>query len=176
MQCAIYRWKALDKGYNFSLNPIAIGGLHVKLCALKITGVLVVRISRFPLGSPKTKSHLNVALVERGKIYIQGEGGGFPQVRAVGSLVSQPYFGQMWGWGPTLGKSEDLESSETPECLEFDSKAQNTSHWGVLGVIGKVLERRYIENGLALIIWTSVAQVMGKRRVGSQTGSLTPDH
>jgi len=33
-----------------------------------------------------------------------------------------------------------------------------------------------IENGLALAIWTSVAQVMGKRKVGSQTGSLTPDH
>jgi hypothetical protein len=36
-----------------------------------------------------------------------------------------------------------LESSGTPECLKFDSKAQNTSHWGVLGVIGKVLKRRY---------------------------------
>jgi hypothetical protein len=27
-----------------------------------------------------------------------------------------------------------------------------------------------------LVIWTSAAQVMGKRRAGSQTGSLTPDH
>jgi hypothetical protein len=36
-----------------------------------------------------------------------------------------------------------LESSETPECSELDSKAQNTLHWGVLGVIGKVLKRRY---------------------------------
>jgi hypothetical protein len=58
-------------------------------------------------------------------------------------VLSQPYFGQVWGWSPTLGKSEDLESSGTPECLELDSKAQNTSHWGVLGVIGKVLKRRY---------------------------------
>jgi len=33
-----------------------------------------------------------------------------------------------------------------------------------------------IENGLALVIWTSAPQVMGKRRAGSQTGSLTPDH
>jgi hypothetical protein len=40
-------------------------------------------------------------------------------------------------------KVGDLESSGTPECLGFDSKAQNTSHWGVLGVIGKVLKRRY---------------------------------
>ncbi len=58
-------------------------------------------------------------------------------------LLSQPYFGQVWGWSPTLGKSGDLESSVTPECLELDSKAQNTSHWDVLGVIGKVLKRRY---------------------------------
>jgi hypothetical protein len=41
------------------------------------------------------------------------------------------------------------------------------------------LERSWsldIENGLALAIWTFAAQVMGKRRAGSQTGSLTPDH
>jgi hypothetical protein len=57
--------------------------------------------------------------------------------------MSQPYFGQVWGWSPTLGESEDLKSSGTPECLEFDSKAQNTSHWGALGVIRKVLKRRY---------------------------------
>jgi len=52
---------------------------------------------------------------------------------------------------PTLVKCEDkthtpkvgnLESSGTPECLEFDSKGQNTSDWGVLGVIGKVLKCR----------------------------------
>jgi hypothetical protein len=41
------------------------------------------------------------------------------------------------------------------------------------------LERSWnvnIENGLALAIQTFAAQVMGKRRAGSQTGSLTPDH
>ncbi len=42
----------------------------------------------------------------------------------------------------TWKKSEDLESFGTPECSEVDIKAQNTSHWGVLGVIGKVLKRR----------------------------------
>jgi hypothetical protein len=57
--------------------------------------------------------------------------------------LSQPYFGQVWGWSPTLGKSEDLESSGTPEYSELDSKAQNTSHWDVLGVIEKVLKLRY---------------------------------
>jgi hypothetical protein len=57
--------------------------------------------------------------------------------------MSQPYFGQVWGWSPTLGKNEDLESSGTPECSKLDSKGQNTSHWGVLGVVGKILKRRY---------------------------------
>jgi hypothetical protein len=55
-------------------------------------------------------------------------------------LMLQPYFGQVWGWSPTLGKSEDLESSGTPECSEFDRRGQNTLHWGVLGVVGKVLK------------------------------------
>jgi len=31
----------------------------------------------------------------------------------------------------------------TLECSKLDSKTQNTSHWGVLGVIEKVLKRRY---------------------------------
>jgi len=33
-----------------------------------------------------------------------------------------------------------------------------------------------VQNGLALPIRTSAAQVMGKRRAGSQTANLTPDH
>jgi hypothetical protein len=47
------------------------------------------------------------------------------------------------GVKPNTPKVGDLESSGTPECLEFDSKAQNTLHWGVLSVIEKVLKRRY---------------------------------
>jgi hypothetical protein len=47
------------------------------------------------------------------------------------------------GVEPNTSKVGVLESFGTPECLGFDSKAQNTSHWGVLGVIGKVLKRRY---------------------------------
>jgi hypothetical protein len=39
-------------------------------------------------GSPKTKCHLDVGFVERHKVYYKGEGGGFPQVRAMVSLVS----------------------------------------------------------------------------------------
>jgi hypothetical protein len=44
------------------------------------------------------------------------------------------------GVKPNTPKVGDLESFGTPERLKFDSKAQNTSHWGVLGVIGKGLE------------------------------------
>jgi hypothetical protein len=47
------------------------------------------------------------------------------------------------GVKPNTPKVGDLESSGTPECLGFDNKAQNTSHWDVLGVIEKVLKRRY---------------------------------
>jgi len=69
---------------------------------------------------------------------------GYGPLMQIASLeVSQPYFGQVWGWSPTLGKVRDLEFSGTPECLKLDSKGQNTSHWGVLGFIGKVLKRRY---------------------------------
>jgi hypothetical protein len=45
------------------------------------------------------------------------------------------------GVKPNTWKSWELESSGTSECSELDSKGKNTSHWGVLGVIGKVLRR-----------------------------------
>jgi hypothetical protein len=45
-------------------------------------------ISRLPFGNPKTKSHLDVAPVESYRIYYKGEGGGFPQVRAMVTLMS----------------------------------------------------------------------------------------
>jgi hypothetical protein len=41
-----------------------------------------------PFGNPETKCHLDVGLMERHKVYYKGEGGGFPQVRAMVSLVS----------------------------------------------------------------------------------------
>jgi len=46
-------------------------------------------ISGLQLGSPGKKSHLDVASAERCREYYMGEGGGFPQVRAVVSLVCQ---------------------------------------------------------------------------------------
>jgi hypothetical protein len=41
-----------------------------------------------PLGSLGTKSHLDVGIVGSHKVYYKGEGGGFPQVRAVVRFVS----------------------------------------------------------------------------------------
>jgi len=61
--------------------------MHTKLWGPKIAGVPTFAISGLPLGSLGTKSHLDVGLMERHRIYYKGEGGGFPQVRVVVSLV-----------------------------------------------------------------------------------------
>ncbi len=86
--------------------------MHPQSCGPKVVGVPSLGISGLPLGSPGTKCHLDVALVERHIVYYKGEGDGFPQVRAVVNLVSpsypwlvlapkvflsQPHFGQVWG-------------------------------------------------------------------------------
>jgi hypothetical protein len=79
--------EALDQGYNFASDLIAIKGLNKKWYTLKVVGVPVVGILGLPLRSPETKSHLDVVPVERCGVYYKGEGGGFPQVWAVVSLV-----------------------------------------------------------------------------------------
>jgi hypothetical protein len=85
--CATYSWKALDEGYNFALDLIFIEGLHTKLWRLKVAGVPTLAISGLPFGSLGTKSHLDVGLVERRRVYYKGEGCDFPQVRAMVSFV-----------------------------------------------------------------------------------------
>jgi hypothetical protein len=85
---ATHHWKALNKGYNFALDLISIWSLHAKLLASKVTRIQIVGILGLPLGSLETKCHLDVGLVERHKVYYKGEGGGFPQVWAMVSLVS----------------------------------------------------------------------------------------
>jgi hypothetical protein len=47
-----------------------------------------VEVSGLLLGSPETKSHSNVGVAGRHREYYMGEGGGFPRVRAMVSLVS----------------------------------------------------------------------------------------
>jgi hypothetical protein len=46
------------------------------------------KVAGFPFGSPRTKCYLDVRLMDRHIVYYKGEGGGFPQVRVMVSLVS----------------------------------------------------------------------------------------
>jgi hypothetical protein len=85
--CATYHYKALNESYNFALDRTSIEGLVAKLWGSKVGRVPIIEISGLPLGSPGKKSHLDVASVESCRVYYKGEGGGFPQVRAVLSLV-----------------------------------------------------------------------------------------
>jgi len=81
IESAKWRWKDLNKGYNFSLDLVTIKLCNRELWAPKVPGL--------QLGSPGKNSHLDVASAERCREYYMGEGGGFPQVRAVVSLVVQ---------------------------------------------------------------------------------------
>ncbi len=78
----------LDEGHNYFSNLISIGGFRTRLWGPKIAEVLTLAISGLPLGSSRTKSHLDVGLVERHIVYYKGEGGGFPQVQAMVNLVN----------------------------------------------------------------------------------------
>jgi hypothetical protein len=80
--------KALDEGYNFSWNLLLIERLHAKLWGPKVVEVPILEISGLSFESPETKCHLNVGFMERHRVYYKGEGGGFPQVRAMVNLVN----------------------------------------------------------------------------------------
>jgi len=77
--------KVLEKIYNFALDRTSIQGLLAKLWGSKVAGLPTLAV--LGLESPGTKSHLDVGPVERHIVYYKGEGGDFPQVRAVVSLV-----------------------------------------------------------------------------------------
>jgi hypothetical protein len=53
-----------------------------------MVGVQIETLSGLLLGSPGIKNHSDVGVVETRKEYYMGEGGGFPRVWAVVSLVS----------------------------------------------------------------------------------------
>jgi hypothetical protein len=59
-------------------------------------------------------------------------------------FVATPLWAKCEGEAHTP-KSGNLESSETPKNSELELKGQNTSNWGVLGVIGKVLKCRCLK-------------------------------
>jgi hypothetical protein len=85
---AIHRWKVLEESYKFSLDLIPIRGLSKKLWSLKVSGVQIRTVSGLILGNPGTKSHSDVVTAERHREYYTGEGGGFPRIQAVVSLVN----------------------------------------------------------------------------------------
>jgi len=84
----IHLWKVLEESYKFSLDLILIKGMSKELWPRKVPRVQVGIVSKLLFGSPETKSHSDVGVVERRREYYMGEGGGFPWVRAVVSLVS----------------------------------------------------------------------------------------
>jgi hypothetical protein len=81
-------WKVVDKGYNFASDLILIIGLHIKLWASKVARIPILGILGLPLRSLVTTWHLGVGLVTKHIVYYKGEGGGFPQVRAVMSFLN----------------------------------------------------------------------------------------
>jgi len=83
-----HHWKALKEGYKFALDLISIKGLKKESWLRKVVRVQIGTISGLLLGSPRTKNHSDVGAVERHEVYYMVEGGGFPRVRAVVSLVS----------------------------------------------------------------------------------------
>jgi hypothetical protein len=85
-----YRWKALDESYKFALDLIPIRGLNKELWPRKVAGIQTGAVSGL-LGSLRTTSHSDVGAAERRKEYYMGEGGGFPQVRAMVTQVSLCY-------------------------------------------------------------------------------------
>jgi hypothetical protein len=70
---ATYRWKTLDKGYNFASDFISIRGLHTKLWACKVVKVPTLGISGPHLGAPRQKWHLGDGLVAMPKYIIRGK-------------------------------------------------------------------------------------------------------
>jgi hypothetical protein len=53
-------WKVLDRSYKFASDLIPIGGRNWELWASKVPRVQIGIVSRFLLGSPRTKSHSDV--------------------------------------------------------------------------------------------------------------------
>jgi len=59
---APYRWKDLDKSYNFVLDRISIRGLLAKLWGSKVARVPTNAISRLPLESPRKEKSFRYKL------------------------------------------------------------------------------------------------------------------
>jgi hypothetical protein len=76
-------WFKPRPNWRFEHEVITPQSYRNSSLALVISGLLFESLT--------TKSHLDVASTERCRVYYMGEGGGFPQVRAVVSLVSPKF-------------------------------------------------------------------------------------
>jgi len=85
---ATHCWKALEEIYNFALDLVPIQGQGEKLWTPKVPGVQTGTVSGLHFGSFGKKCHSDASVAVRRREYYMGEGGGFPQVRAVVSQVS----------------------------------------------------------------------------------------
>ncbi len=90
--------------------------------------------------------------------------------------MSQPHFWKSGRMNFTLPKWGLGSSSGLSKLQNSISGGQKTSHWGVFFISLEIYRNVDVKNGLTWAIWTFVAQVMTKRKVGSQTDSLILDH
>jgi hypothetical protein len=70
---ATYGWKDLNKGYNFALDLISIGGLHTKLCAPKVVEVPTWEFQDSHLGVSKQNDIWVLVLWPGTKYTIRGK-------------------------------------------------------------------------------------------------------
>jgi hypothetical protein len=76
-----------QRGLQLWFRPRCDRTLQSGFMAVQSFGSPTVTISRLHLGSPKNLCHLDVAFTASYREYNMGEGGGFPRVRVVVSLV-----------------------------------------------------------------------------------------
>jgi hypothetical protein len=111
---ATHHWKAFDKGSNFALDLIAIEGLHMKLCVLKVARVLAVGISGLPSGSPETKKPFGCG--------------------PYGELQNILHGGRWW-FPPSSGRGESCESKVARGCPSTKGAPENDLTNWVVGLI-----------------------------------------
>jgi hypothetical protein len=85
---ATHCWKTLKENYKFALDLIPIGGLSKKLWSRKVPRVQTRTVSGLLLGNLETKKPSGCRCHGETQVILYGGSGGFPQVRAVVSLVN----------------------------------------------------------------------------------------
>jgi hypothetical protein len=86
-QRATYHWKLSTRATTLLHNALRSEVCSQSYRAPKLRESRLAGFWDSHSGVPGEKSHLDVGPVERCRVYYKGEGGGFPQVRAVVSLV-----------------------------------------------------------------------------------------